>query len=81
MYPMVCFTCGRPLAHLWLPYFDKIHHYHSEEEEEVDLHYHSDAKFKALIDLGIGDECCRRMLISQIENVYDQIKSHLKLHA
>lgn len=73
MYPMVCFTCGRPIAHLWLDYFDILNKA-KRTTPKVDIDYETDTKYNALIKLGIGDECCRRMFISQIESIYDDIK-------
>lgn len=65
MYPIVCFSCGRPIGHLWHIYYNKLQEY--DEGDRIDKDYQSNAKFRALNDIGIGDECCRRMFISQIK--------------
>lgn len=72
MYPVVCFSCGRPIGHLWNNYFNLLHQ-SQLKNQSMDLDYESDAKYDALRQLGIGDECCRRMFICQIKNMYDLV--------
>jgi DNA-directed RNA polymerase subunit N (RpoN/RPB10) len=76
MFPPVCFSCGRPIGHLWEFYFKKIAEHLDEErkiESSVDLDYTSRAKFRTLAEMGITSECCRRMFICQVESIYKQI--------
>lgn len=61
MYPMVCQTCGFPIADLWIIFFDLI---------KKDSDDYSNA-FKIL---NIRDECCRRMFRAVIPGVHKQIK-------
>lgn len=69
--PMVCFSCGKPIAHLWftssdlLGYLDLVKKYIDEGTENPE--------FLALRDLGMGRECCRRMFLSQ-HDMYEKIK-------
>ena len=72
MYPVVCFSCGRPIGHLWISYFDKLHQ-SQLKNQSADLDYQTNAKYQALIELGIGDECCRRMFICQIRDIYNKV--------
>jgi len=64
MYPPVCFSCGRPLGHLWVTFFRLVE---EGDEGSPNPDFESDAKRQALIKLKIGDECCRRMLVCQIK--------------
>ena len=73
MYPLTCFSCGRPIGHLWPNYIEYLNEARRELPKDVDLDYESDAKFKILTKLKIGDECCRRMFICQIDNIYDLV--------
>ncbi len=51
--PVRCITCGKPLAHLWERYKERV-----EKGEEPG---------KVLDDLGIKDMCCRAMFLSHVE--------------
>lgn len=76
MFPMVCFSCGRPISQLWSTYFHLVNLFFQQEKTKnpnLDLDYDSNAKYKALKELEIYDECCRRMFICQIEKVFDTI--------
>ena len=65
MYPPVCFSCGRPIGHLWISYYEQLQRSKIENGIGKDLDYDSDAKFQILANLQIADECCRRMFISE----------------
>ncbi|WP_456481480.1 DNA-directed RNA polymerase subunit N [Methanopyrus sp.] len=52
--PIRCFTCGRPIAHLWEKYVELV------EEEGME-------PGKALDELGIDRYCCRRMFLSHVD--------------
>ncbi len=51
MIPIRCFSCGKPIAHLWEEY--KQRKEDGEDPEEV------------LNDLGLERYCCRRMFVAQ----------------
>jgi DNA-directed RNA polymerase subunit N (RpoN/RPB10) len=63
--PMVCFTCGTPISHLWQKYTDYVKNYEDMGE--------TNPEFLALKDLNIGRHCCRRMFICQ-HDMYHKIK-------
>ena len=55
--PIRCFSCGKPIAHLWEDYVDRV----SKGEDK-----------KAVLDaLGIPRYCCRAMFIGHIEMLDD----------
>ena len=66
--PMVCFTCGRPIAHLYEQYTEIVAKYTSTK---TNYHLPDDPRgsttpeYLALRDLRIGRECCRRMYVCQ----------------
>ena len=68
--PMVCFTCGKPLSHLWDDYIDYVKKYELEDKKTKAT---QTPEFKALSDLKIGRDCCRRMLLCQ-HDMYDKVK-------
>ena len=43
--PMVCFTCGKPIAHLWRPYLEWVQNYTQMYQEKIEQ-----IKQRALID-------------------------------
>ncbi len=57
MIPVRCFSCGKPVGHLWEEYQRRI----KEEDPE-----------KVLDSLGLNRYCCRRMLVSHADLI-DQI--------
>ena len=72
MFPLTCFSCGRPIGHLWLTYIDKLGEAKTVNVG-IDINYQTTSKFDILRELKIGDECCRRMFICQMENMYDLV--------
>jgi len=68
--PMVCFSCGKPIAHLWDIYLDQVKHYELENKKKKVT---QTPEFLALADLKIGRECCRRMFLCQ-HDMYDKVK-------
>ncbi|MFH1786401.1 MAG: DNA-directed RNA polymerase subunit N [archaeon] len=56
--PIRCYTCGKPVAHLWEDY-----------KRRVDAG--EDAK-KVLDDLGVDRYCCRRMLLTHV-NLIEEV--------
>jgi len=57
--PIRCFSCGKPIGHLWEEYQKLI----KKEEPE-----------KVLKKLGLRRYCCRRMLLSHKNYIDDVIK-------
>lgn len=51
--PVRCFTCGKPIGHLW-----------EEYKRRVD---NGENPGKVLDDLGLKRYCCRRMFLSHVE--------------
>lgn len=67
--PVVCFSCGKPLGHLWNKYKTTVKHY----EDTKDTKDGDEApEFLALRDLKLFRTCCRRMFICQ-HDMYDKI--------
>ena len=59
-FPVRCFTCGAPIAHLW---------------EEYDSRVKGGEKpAKVLDDLGVERFCCRRMFLSHVEIMEKVVK-------
>ncbi|MHC1604842.1 MAG: DNA-directed RNA polymerase subunit N [Candidatus Methanofastidiosia archaeon] len=50
--PIRCFTCGKPIGHLYKKYKERI----VEEEPR-----------KVLDDMGIERYCCRRMFLAHVD--------------
>jgi DNA-directed RNA polymerase subunit N (RpoN/RPB10) len=63
--PMVCWSCGKPIAHKWVAYCEMVKKYKNDGEQQPE--------FLALKDLQIGRECCRRMFLCQ-QDMYEKIK-------
>ena len=55
--PVRCFTCGKPVGHLWEEYNDKV-----KKGEE---------RKKALDDLGLERYCCRTIFLSHVDLIDD----------
>lgn len=51
--PIRCFSCGKPIAHLWKPFKEKV-----ETGEEPG---------KALDELGVERYCCRAAFLGQTD--------------
>ena len=51
--PIRCWSCGKPIAHLW-----------EEYKERVDK---GENRKKVLDDLGLERYCCRTMLLGQVD--------------
>ncbi|MBP1448990.1 MAG: DNA-directed RNA polymerase subunit N [Thermoproteus sp.] len=60
MAPIRCFTCGRPLGHLWEPLKRRI--------------LAGDEPNKVLNELGISRYCCRRTLLAHVEWIDDVLQ-------
>ncbi len=53
--PIRCITCGKPLAHLWEKYKEKV-----DKGEKPG---------KVLDELGIKDMCCRTVFLGNVETL------------
>ena len=58
--PVRCFTCGRPIGHLWEEFFKKTQ---AGEDPE-----------KVLDELGLDRYCCRRTILGHVSLVDQVIK-------
>jgi len=61
LFPVRCFTCGKPIGHLWKKYLELSKKVGPKE---------------AFKRLKIKRYCCRRMFISGVEIMKDVIKYH-----
>ena len=69
--PMVCFSCGKPISHMWFDYLNSVKKY--EIEQATTGVTSQTPEFLALRDLHISRICCRRMFLSQ-QDMYQQIR-------
>ncbi len=51
--PIRCFTCGKPIGHLWFKYLDLLKSGKSPEE--------------ALNELGLERACCRQIFLTHVD--------------
>ncbi len=58
--PVRCFTCGKPLGHLW-------------EEFERRVKAGEDPK-KVLDELGVKRYCCRKTLLTHVPLIYEVMR-------
>ncbi|HLC57033.1 MAG TPA: DNA-directed RNA polymerase subunit N [Candidatus Nanoarchaeia archaeon] len=56
--PIRCFSCGRPVGHLWEPFVQKT----NNKQEKIK---------EALDELGIERACCRSVFLGHIELIDD----------
>ena len=61
--PIRCFSCGKPIAHLWEEYKERVGK--GEKPSEV------------LKDLGLERYCCRAMFLGQVDLI-DEISKFKK---
>jgi len=79
--PIRCFSCGKPIAHLYDKYMTMIQEdYYKNDSKDLkrfyDVNDFNDNKnvtseCKALDKLGVHRYCCRRMLLSSIDLTED----------
>jgi DNA-directed RNA polymerase subunit N len=55
--PVRCFTCGKPIGHLW-----------EEYKSRADA---GEDRGKVMDDLGLERYCCRRMLLTHVDLMDD----------
>ena len=62
--PVRCFSCGKPIGHLWADYLER-----QENNED---------RNKILDDLGVERYCCRAMFLGQVDliDVTSQFKKN-----
>ncbi|AEA13303.1 DNA-directed RNA polymerase subunit N [Thermoproteus uzoniensis 768-20] len=60
MAPIRCFTCGRPLGHLWEPFKRRV--------------LAGEDPGKVLDELGVTRYCCRRTLLAHVDWIDDVLK-------
>lgn len=72
--PMVCFSCGKPIAHLWFPYLELVKKFELEQKTNPSESSRT-PEFLALADPSVGlvRQCCRRMFLCQ-HDMYTKIK-------
>lgn len=58
--PIRCFSCGKPIAHLWEKFKERI-----EKGEEPG---------KVLDELGLERYCCRAMFLGQVDMIEEVSK-------
>ena len=58
--PVRCFSCGKPIGHLWDTYKDKVAKGKSKKE--------------VMTELGIHRYCCRSVFLSHVDLVDDVAK-------
>ena len=72
--PIRCFTCGKPVAHLWDKYLEKLQIAYNTEVPKNEIVKYADitadkktAEEKIMNELGLKRYCCRRMLLSNVD--------------
>ena len=55
--PIRCFSCGKPVAHLWESYKERV--------------ANGEDRKKVLDDLGLERYCCRAMFLGQVDLIDD----------
>lgn len=74
--PMVCFSCGKPIAHLYYGpgnYLDKVKKHELDDKKAGPDPQRETAEFRALAELKMTRECCRRMFLCQ-QDMYTKVK-------
>lgn len=79
--PIRCFTCGKPIAHLYDEYIKLIQKdYYNNDSKDIKRFFNvsninnpnnETLESKALDKLGCTRYCCRRMLLSSIDMIED----------
>ena len=60
MIPVRCFSCGKPIAHLWDAYKDKVAKGKSKKE--------------VMTELGLERYCCRSVFLSHVDLIDEVAK-------
>ncbi len=64
MIPVRCFSCGKPIGHLWEEYKEKIENGENPE--------------KVMDELKLERYCCRRMFTAQVD-IIDEINKYSRM--
>ena len=67
LFPVKCFTCGKPISYKYEDYVKSLFTHQSNDTTTV-LDDKTSAVFKALRDVGIHRECCRKVFISHYDS-------------
>jgi DNA-directed RNA polymerase subunit N len=60
-FPIRCFTCGKPISHLWEKYKTQVDDIPEEEEDKTHA-------IKTILNkLGVGRMCCMRMFMTHVD--------------
>lgn len=66
-FPVRCFTCGKPIGHLWEKYKAQVDDIPEEEEDKTYV-------IKRILNkLGVGRICCMRMFMTHVDIDHIQI--------
>jgi DNA-directed RNA polymerase subunit N (RpoN/RPB10) len=77
--PMVCFTCGKPISHLWEPYIKEVTEHYNKAGIDMSKNIHVEKTLnelekpldniekKTLDNMGLTRYCCRRMIVSHVD--------------
>jgi DNA-directed RNA polymerase subunit N (RpoN/RPB10) len=81
--PIRCFTCGKPVAHLWEQYQKRVQEEYLKKIKEGGLEenppdskviFHTineelkkTSEGKILDDLGLKRQCCRRIMLTHVD--------------
>jgi len=73
IFPIRCVTCNNVIAGKWLAYLDKVKEYR-RASGKTDMEYLTatttkTAEGKALDDLGVRRQCCRRHFLTHVDLV------------
>ena len=73
IFPIRCVTCNNVIAGKWLAYLDKVKDYR-RASGKTDMEYLTatttkTAEGKALDDLGVRRQCCRRHFLTHVDLV------------
>jgi DNA-directed RNA polymerase subunit N (RpoN/RPB10) len=73
--PTSCFTCGKPISHLWNSYLEQLTKLNNvdniEEKKDNDEQEYTNEKI-VLDNLKLKRYCCRRMFLTNVD-VCDKI--------
>lgn len=69
--PIVCYSCGRPIAGKYLEYLKKVDE-HRKQTGKKTMEYLTStttktAEGKALDELGVKYQCCRRHFLTHVD--------------
>lgn len=74
--PTHCFSCGKPIGHLWFSYLEQIRANQKAKREGSKDSRTPEAQ--ALDNLYLHRYCCRRMFLTQPENLVDMIRNRVE---